>query len=43
MPILFDNLERPLDLKTTDTSLWNDKCDFYELNEIQNLNPDNKT
>ena len=42
MPILFENLERSLDLKTNDTSLWNDKCDHYELNEIQNLNPDNK-
>ena len=38
---LFDNIERPLDLSTTDCSLWNDKCDYYEINEICNLNPSN--
>ena len=42
IPTLFDNLERPLDLSSTDHSLWNDKCDYYEVNEIQNLNPNNK-
>ena len=38
---LFDNLERPLDLSTTDSSLWNGKCDYFEINEIRNLNPNN--
>lgn len=28
IPTLFDNLERPLDLSSTDCSLWNDKCDY---------------
>ena len=41
-PTLFDNLERPLDFRSIDHSLWNDKCDYYEVNEIQNLNPNNK-
>ena len=40
-PTLFDNLERPLDLHTIDSSLWNDKCDYYEINEIHTLNPNN--
>ena len=39
---LFDNLQRPLDLSSTDHSLWNDKCNYYEVNEIQNLDPNNK-
>ena len=42
IPTVFDNLERPLDLSSTDHSLWNDKCDYYEVNEILNLNPNNK-
>lgn len=41
-PILFDNLGRPLDLKNTDHNLWNDKCDYQELDEITNLNTKNK-
>ena len=24
----------------TDHSLWNDKCDYYELNKVTNFNPD---
>ena len=42
IPTLFDNLERPLDFSSIDHSLWNDKCDYYEVDEIQNLNPNNK-
>ena len=30
-----------LDLDTIDTSLWNDKCDYYEINKIRTLNPNN--
>ena len=33
-PTLFDNLGRPLDLTNLDQSLWNDKCDYLDLNEI---------
>ena len=38
IPILFDNLGRLLDLANTNHSLWNDKCDYVEANEISNLN-----
>ena len=41
-PILFDNLDRPLDFGPTDSSLWDDKCDYYEINDVHNLNPNNK-
>ena len=40
--ILFDNLERPLDFDSIDSSLWSDKCDYYKINEIYALNPNNK-
>ena len=39
IPILFNNLGRPLDLANTDHSLWSDKCDYQELKEISNLSP----
>ena len=38
IPILFDNLGQPLDLNTTDHSLWNDKCNYAESHDIRNLN-----
>ena len=38
IPTLFDNLGRPLDLITTDSSLWNDKCDYVEPHDICNFN-----
>ena len=38
IPTLFDNLGRPLDLITTDHSLWNDKCDYVEPHDICNFN-----
>ena len=41
-PTLFDNLGRPLDLTNLDQMLWNDKCDYQEINEINNLNTKNK-
>ena len=41
-PILFDNLERPLDFSTIDRSLWDDKCDYYKIKDLNNLNPNNK-
>ena len=40
-PILFDNLERPLDLDSTDSSLWSDKCNYYEIKNLHALNPNN--
>ena len=38
---LFDNLQRPLELNSLDRNLWNDKCDYADLNECLNLNPNN--
>ena len=29
---------RPLDLANTDYTLWNDKCDYHEIEKIHNLN-----
>ena len=40
-PILYDNLERPLDLNTLDKSLWDDKCDYFKPKEVNQLNPKN--
>ena len=37
---LFDNLGRPLESVITDRSLWNDKCDYYELSKVTNFNPE---
>ena len=42
VPILFDKLGSPLDLHNINQTLWNDKCDYLELNKIQNLNPQDK-
>ena len=39
IPILFDKLGRPLELNNTNSSLWNDKCDYVQPYEIRNLNP----
>ena len=36
-PTLFDNLGWPLDLNNVDHCLWNDKCDYVESHEINNL------
>ena len=41
-PTLFDNLGRPLDLKNTNHTLWNDKCDYQEIDKITNLNTKKK-
>ena len=37
---LFDNLGQPLESVFTDRSLWNDKCDYYELGKVTNFNPE---
>ena len=34
-------LNRPLDLDEVDESLWNDKCDYLDLETCSNLNPNN--
>ena len=36
-----DQLERPVDHSELDSSLWNDKCDYIELDHCNNLNPNN--
>ena len=36
-----DKLNRPLDLDEVDESLWNDKCDYLDLETCSNLNPNN--
>ena len=36
-----DKLNRPLDLDELDESLWNDKCDYLDLESCSNLNPNN--
>ena len=38
---LFNNLCRPQEFKSLDRSLWNDKCDYIEVKDCSNLNPDN--
>ena len=38
---LYDNLMRPLELNTTDRSMWNDKCDYNDVDKCENLNPEN--
>ena len=37
---LYDSLSRPLELTTTDKSLWSDKCDYIDPYKCTNLNPD---
>ena len=34
-----DQLERPIDHNELDNSLWNNKCDYIELDHCNNLNP----
>ena len=38
---LFDNLSLPLELNSMDRSLWNDRCDYMDLHDCENLNPKN--
>lgn len=37
-PILYDNLGRPLDLENTDQTLWNDKCNYQDIETLNPLN-----
>ena len=36
-----DNLDRPVDHNELDSCLWNDKCDYIELDHCTNLNQNN--
>ena len=38
---LFDNLNWPLELNSINRNLWNDKCDYMDLEDCKNLNPNN--
>ena len=38
---LMDNLDRPLEIDTLNRNLWNDKCDYMNVEDCCNLNPDN--
>ena len=35
---LFDDLSRALDLDNVDNILWNNKCDYYDIEKCTNLN-----
>ena len=35
---LFDNLIRPLELHGEPNELWNDRCDYTNLDECENMN-----
>ena len=39
--IKHDNLNRPIDHNEMDSCLWNDKCDYIELDHCTNLNQNN--
>ena len=36
---LMDSLDRPLDLFNVSESLWNDKCDYLDIEKCKNFNP----
>ena len=36
-----DELHRPLNLEHLNPTLWNDKCDYIDLESCTNLNPEN--
>ena len=35
---LYDELMRPLELNTLGKSLWNDRCDYIDMEKCDNLN-----
>ena len=39
--ILLDKLGHPIEIGNQSESLWNDKCDYLNINECTNLNPSN--
>ena len=38
-PPLFDNLHRSCQVNDINSNVWNDKCDYLELEDVKNLNP----
>ena len=38
---IFDELNRPLNYDELDNTLWNDKCDYVEIEGTTDLNPNN--
>ena len=36
-----NGLDRPIELDGLDNKLWNDKCDYTDLEHCVNLNPNN--
>ena len=38
---IFDNLMQPYKLNNCDKSLWNDHCDYVDIDECQNINNNN--
>ena len=38
---LYDDLMQPLETESQDKSMWNDKCDYYNVDKCSNLNPEN--
>ena len=39
--VLFDSLSRPLENDNVHESLWNNKCDYVNIEKCKNLNPEN--
>ena len=37
-PLLFDNLNRPLSFGERNGDLWNDKCHYLQIDELNNIN-----
>ena len=36
---LFGNVNTPLSFRETNQNLWNDKCEYLQIEDINNLNP----
>ena len=37
---LYDDLMQPLETENQDKSMWNNKCDYYNVDKCSNLNPE---
>ena len=37
-PPLFDNLNRPLSFTDSNQNLWNDKCDYVQVDKLKDIN-----
>ena len=38
---LYDDWMQPLEWENEDKTMWNDKCDYYNVDKCSNLNPEN--